>query len=504
MNCVISYDLGTGGIKASLVTEQGAILHSVFVAYPTHYCCNDWQEQAPEDWWKAVISSTQSLLKATSINVEQVKALAISGHSLGVVPIGKNGELLRDKTPIWSDQRAIKQPEEFFNKIDYKDWYMKSGCGFPAACYSIFKIMWYRDNEPEMYASLDKVIGTKDYCNYRFTGRLCTDYSYASGTGAYDLKNWCYNEDFIKASGIDRNIFPEIIASDDIVGLVSSEAAKQTGLKEGTLVICGGVDNSCMTLGAKGTSPGRSYTSLGSSAWVALVDEKPILDFKYKPYVFTHVLKGMYVSATSIFSAGSSFQWVRNTFCCDLVEKQQNDGHDAYIAMCNLAEESTVGANGLMFNPSLAGGSAITPSPSISGAFVGLRLKHTRADIIRATMEGIALNLKVALDILQVECPQIDEMLIVGGGAKSPFWMQLFANIYNLPIQKSNIDQTAATLGAAALALNGAGLWSDYSKMDSLHSEQLTYMPDDTSDIYINEIYTKFKNLEKLLGTIEE
>lgn len=499
MSCVISYDLGTGGIKASLVEECGTILESVFVPYDTSFTSENWQEQAPEDWWQAVISSTQLLVSKTSVDVSEIKALAISGHSLGVVPIGKKGELLRDKTPIWSDQRAVTQPDEFFSNTDYDSWYMRTGCGFPAPCYSIFKIMWYRDNEPEMYNQIDKVIGTKDYCNYRFTGRLCTDYSYASGTGVYDLQNWAYSDDFIAASGINRDILPEIIGSDDVVGVISEEAAKQTGLKEGTLVICGGVDNSCMSLGAKGTCAGRTYTSLGSSSWVALVEEKPILNIKYKPYVFTHVLKGMYVSATCIFSAGSSLQWVRNTFFNDLVEKEQQGGGDAYVEMIKLAAQSTTGSNELVFNPSLAGGSTIEPSPSISGAFVGLRLRHTRADIVHATMEGIALNLRVALDILQAECPQIKEMLIVGGGAKSPFWMQLFANIYNLPIEKSNIDQSAATLGAAALAFNGAGLWSDYSRIDTLHNEKQIYLPESISDRYTNDLLPKFQNITQLL-----
>jgi xylulokinase len=274
------------------------------------------------------------------------------------------------------------------------------------------------------------------------------------------------------------------------------------GLPEGVKVICGGVDNSCMALGAKGNADGRVYTSLGSSAWIALVANKPILDFKYKPYVFAHLIEGMYASATCIFSAGSSFQWVRNQLCKDLMEAEKSGGENCYEAMNRLAELSPVGANGVLFNPSLAGGSSIEPSPDISGGFVGLRLQHTREDIIRASMEGVALNLKKALDIFRLYYPDIKKMLIVGGGAKSAVWMQIFANVYQTEIEKTNIDQQAATLGAAALALKGVGVWSDYSCMDSIHFTEAEYVPNEASLQYASQIYPRFEKLCNLLADL--
>ncbi len=503
MDYVIAYDLGTGGIKASLVAKDGTIKESAFVSYDTHFPCDDWQEQAPDDWWEGVKESTHILLQKTRIDPAEIKSLAISGHSLGVVPIGKDGTLLRQTTPIWSDQRATNESEEFFKSVDYKEWYMRSGCGFPAPCYSIFKIMWYRNHEPEMYGQIDKIIGTKDYCNYRFTGRLCSDYSYASGSGVYDLEGWQYNQSFIEAAGIDSSILPEIIASDAIVGTVSCEAAEQTGLCEGTAVVCGGVDNSCMALGAKGIQKGRTYTSLGSSSWVAIVDDKPIVDIEYKPYVFAHVIKGLYASATCIFSAGSTLQWVRNNIFADLAEAERAGGASSYDKISEMASRSPIGANGLMLNPSLAGGSSLEPSPFMSGGFVGLRLRHNRDDIARATMEGIALNLKFALNILHKFCPHIDEMLMVGGGAKSAVWMQIFADAYGVNILKTNVDQMAATIGAAALAFNGVGLWSGYDKIDSIHCDEVRYLPDEASVESYNKLLSSFCKVTNLLAQIE-
>jgi len=483
---VISYDLGTGGLKASLVNAAGEIQNAVFVPYETYYSSEDFQEQRPDDWWNAIIESTRKLLDGCDSST--VTALAISGHSLGVVPIGKDGTLLREKTPIWSDKRATEEAEEYFEKISHRDWYMKTGGGFPPACYSIFKIMWYRNNEPEMFANTAKFIGTKDYCNYRLTGVLVTDPSYASGSGAFDLHKWSYDDTLIAPSCLSREIFPDIIPSDSIVGIVTKEAAEATGLPAGTKVMAGGVDNSCMALGAKGIKEGRVYTSLGSSAWIAKVSSEPILDFRYKPYVFAHLIPGMYCSATCIFSAGTSLEWVRKNLA----------GGIDYDTLNSLAAQSPCGASGILFNPSLAGGSMIEPTPEMTGGFYGLKLGHTQADILRSAMEGIAMNLKVALDILNSYCGKAERMLMVGGGAKSPLWMQIFADVYAIEIEKTCIDQEAATLGAAALALKGSGQWSDYSTIDRLHHIEARYTPQST-ETYA-PLVEKFKRLTELIA----
>lgn len=498
---VIAYDLGTGGIKASLFSSVGEMLESVFIPYETSFPLPDRQEQAPDDWWDGIVMSTRRLLDKSGVASGEIVSLAISGHSLGVVPIDKEGNLLRKKTPIWSDQRAVKEVEQFFSCINYEEWYMRTGSGFPPACYSVFKMMWYKKNEPEMFAAIDKVIGTKDYCNYRLTGKLCTDFSYASGSGVFDLHTWEYHTPYIEAAGLDTSLFPEIYSSDAVIGTITPKAALETGLSMETLVIAGGVDNSCMALGARGFRSGEVYMSLGSSAWIALVADQPVLDFTYKPYVFAHVIKGLYASATCIFSAGSSFRWVRDTLCPDLLRKEKETGVDAYVLMSQLAAQSATGANGVVFNPSLAGGSMLEPSPFICGAFTGLKLSHTRSDMIRAAMEGIALNLKIALDLLQSYYPVTNDMLIVGGGAKSSFWMQLFADIYQLPVEKTCIDQEAASLGAAALALNGAGIWQGYGQIEEMHYQESRYLPREEISRYYQEVtLPRFKYLTQLLG----
>ena len=491
-NRIISYDLGTGGNKASLYDFEGNCLTSVFIPYDTLYPRAGWHEQRPEDWWHAVVLGTRKLLEKTGEDRKNIECLAISGHSLGAVPVDKNGRLLRKTVPIWSDARAQEQARKFFANVDEHEWYMTTGNGFPAALYAVFKIMWYMDNEPDIYRDTFKIIGTKDYINMKLTGVIRTDHSYASGSGVYDLKWNRYHDGYIGASGISADKLPEIVPSSEILGTVTPEASEETGLGTNARVVCGGVDNSCMALGAKNLEEGRVYTSLGSSAWIAVSSEDPILDLKARPYVFAHVIPGMYTSAVSIFSAGTSFRWLRDNICADLKMQELDGGKNTYAIMDELAGKSPVGANRLLFNPSLAGGTSQDASANLRGAFMGLDLKHDRADLIRACMEGIAMNLRLRLDVLKKHCRLQNEMLLVGGGSKSPLYRRIFADVYNMDIVKTNIDQDAAALGAAGVAAVGCGIWKDFSRIDEIHRTTEIMKPDPANNAKYEKILEVF------------
>ena len=486
---IIAYDLGTGGNKASLYDTDGRCLGAVFVPYETQYPRAGWHEQRPADWWKAVVESTGRLLADGRVDPANIQCLAISGHSLGCVPLDAGGNLLRESTPIWSDKRPVAQLPEFFERLDPVRWYRLTGNGFPAPHYTVFKIMWYRDNEPELFGRIDKIIGTKDYVNYKLTGRINTDYSYASGSGVYDLIGWHYSDELIAAAGLRREMFPDIVPSTHILGELTGEAAEALGLPPRIKVAAGGVDNSCMALGARNIAEGRVYTSLGSSSWVAVSSDKPLLDETAKPYVFTHVIPGMFTSAVGVFSTGTSFKWVRDNVCANLVAEAAGDGGNVWEKMIALAESSPLGANRLLFNPSLAGGSSMEASPHIRGGFLGLDLGHVQADLVRAAMEGIALNLRMALDELRSLCDVCDEMVAVGGGSQSAVWQQIYADALNIKMIKTNVGQEAGSLGAAAVAAVGAGLWNDFDKIDEVHQVEAVAEP----------IAENVENYEKLL-----
>ena len=304
---------------------------------------------------------------------------------------------------------------------------------------------------------------------------MATDISYASGSGVFNLFAGEYHDRYITAAGMDRSLLLEPLDSASVIGIVQPDAAELCGLAPGTKVICGGVDNSCMAFGTTGTGNGKVYTSLGSSAWIAVTASKPVLNIQSLPFVFAHVQKDYFTSGVSIFAAGNCYRWARDTFCSDLPG-------DAFSEMNRLAALSSVGSNGVMFYPALAGGSSQEPSKDLRGNFFGLSLSHTRSDLLRSILEGVALSLKCfCLPVLQPVMDTDEPMIICGGGAKSDLWMQIFADIYGMPVARIQVDQEAASLGAAALAGFGAGIWKDYSPLNQQVQVQKVFQPIDSN-----------------------
>jgi xylulokinase len=469
MKYVIAYDMGTGGLKSSLFDENGVSVASDFKQCTTYYPAPNFREQKPAEWWAIFVTGTKDLLAKVTIEVNDITAMAVSGHSLGVVPIGRDGGLLTEYVPIWNDTRADKETAMVLAELDEKEWYLKTGNGFPPQLYAAFKILWYKRNKKELYDTASVFIGTKDYLNYLLTGVIATDYSYASGSGVFDLIKCAYDRDYIKAFGLRDSDFPPLVESSKIIGTVKPEIAAELGLPPNLAVAAGGVDNACMAAGAGCVKEGAVYTSLGTSAWIAVTSSRPVLNYETKPYVFGHLIKGMYTSAESIFSAGNTHKWVRDTICPDLLEKEWAGGKNAFSVMDELAGGAPPGSNGLFFVPTLAGATALDKSVNAKGALVGLELKHTRGDIIRAALEGVCFGLRNALEELKKMAVLSDEMLIVGGGSKSFFWRQLFADIYGMNVTESAVGENAGSLGAMACAAIGAGLWKDFSPLINLN-----------------------------------
>lgn len=501
MAYILAYDFGTGGIKASLYNEKGECTAEGVSSYNTLYPAQGFHEQSPQDWWKATVESTNKLLVQMPEGTgEQIAVIGISGHSLGVVPIDMDGKLLREAVPIWSDSRPDRQPTRFFEHISENEWYKMTGCGFPPPLYSIFKLMWFKDNEPAMFARIHKVLGTKDYINFRLTGVLATDQSYASGSGVYDLKKRAYSQRLIDASDISSNILATIVPSTEVLGTLTSEASAELGLPQSVKVVAGGVDNSCMSLGAGAFREGRGYNSLGSSSWIAVSSSEPLLDDHKRPYVFDHVVPNQYVSALAIFSAGSSLNWIANQICKDLKERASAENLNVFRLIDDEAAGSPLGSNGVFFNPTLAGGSSLDITPDIRGAFINLDLRHARADLLRATLEGISMGLRNVLDELRALVKIADPLTLVGGGANSAFWRQIYADIYNMEVVRTRTGQQAAALGAATIAGVGAGIWDDFGVIDQISEVVDRHGPDDESARQYQLIFAKYKQAAQVLG----
>lgn len=484
MDYIISYDIGTGGIKASLYDKNMTTKAKSFIEYTTYHPQPNYEEQSPLDWWYAFCQSTRLLINNSNIDSKDIKGIALSGASLVTVPFDQNGSMLCEKVPIWSDKRADVEAEEFFKEVDYDIWYSTTGNGFPAPCYPLFKLMWLKKHNPKLFNKISFVLGTKDYINYKLTGRIATDHSYASGTGAYNLLERRLEESFFESAGIPSSIFPPIYESHDCVGYVKEGLFDETGLLPTTSVFLGGVDNACTALGTVGVTSGKAYVSLGTSSWIPINTETPICDIKTRPYTFAHIEKNMFTSAYSIFSGGNSLRWMKEKMCPEICN---------YDNMTECAKRSPLGANGVMFHPGLAGGTSQDRSVYLRGGFFGLTLSANKNDLIRAVYEGVAFNLKQSLELLQTKCAVDSSIVFCGGGSKSNFWLDIFADVFNISAIRSNIDQDAATLGAAACAARGLGWFNDYKFIDKLHSISYIANPNPDNSKKYEELFKLFE-----------
>lgn len=487
MQGLLAFDLGTSGVKCSLFNEKGELLGARYGQYNTYYPVEDWREQRPEDWIRQIKEATVALRQ--ELPQVQICGIGVSGHSLGALPVDKDGTLLARQIPIWSDARAKEQADRFFEKVDYRMWYARTGNGFPRELYSVFKIMWYRDHQPALYEKADKFIGSKDYVNLFLTGKAVTDASYASGSGLYDLKAGVYCPEYVAASGIDSEKLPEIYSSHQIIGRVSKAASQRLQIPEGIPVVAGGVDNACMSLGAGCFAGGDVYASLGSSAWITASVGEPVVDFDSKIYTFAHCVPGQYLPSIGIFASGSALNWAAEQWFSDL----RGDGR--FDAMGVLAAGSPAGANGVMFNPSLAGGSSFDKSPNIRGSLFNLSLSSTRSDIARAVFEGIAMHLRLASVALENSGRLGDRLLIVGGGSKGEFNRQIYADVFGKAVAVSRVRQDAASLGAAALAAVGCGVWDSFEPLREMHRKQTICLPNAENHGYYDCVMPIYKRM---------
>jgi xylulokinase len=465
---ILAFDLGTGGNKSVLYNSDGELLGKAFSSYETYYPKQGWAQQRPMDWWNAIVTSTHNILEQVNISKKDIGCICISGHGIGIVPVDKGGKLLREETPIWSDSRAMTQTNKVLEKVGHNHWYCVTGSALRPENYAAFKIMWFRDNEPDMFNNTYKFLGTKDFINLKMTGQFLSDFSDASFSAVYNLVKWDYSPELVEATGLSIDKFPDLYPSTRVVGELLPGPAEELNLVRGIPVVLGGYDGSCTAVGAGNVIEDRVYNYVGSSSWISVASDKPLFEEKIKPYIYAHVIPGMFNSTVSIYSAGSSYQWVRNNICRDEITAAEIAEIDPYIIMEKEASRSPVGSNNLLFNPSLMGGSTIHPSPNIKGAYLGLGLGHTRADLIRAAMEGIALDLRMVLDKFRSMGVSAKEIRIVGGGSKSPLWRQIFSDVYNSRIIRTNIGQEAAALGAATIGAVGVGIWKDFSIVDKI------------------------------------
>jgi xylulokinase len=473
---ILAHDLGTTGNKASLYDSEGTLLASAFHGYELALPKIGWVEQDPEDWWQAVCDSTQQLLTSAAVPSDEIACVVFSGQMMGCVAVDRHARPLRSAL-IWADMRAGDEAQTIVEGVGMEEAYRITGHR-ASSSYSGAKMLWIRKHQPEIFRQTYKFLQAKDFVVARLTGNFVTDYSDASGTNLYDLQAWQWSEVILDAVQLDRALLPELYASIDVVGEVTSQVAAEVGLVTGTPVVIGGGDGSCAAAGAGVVREGSAYNYIGSSSWIGLATKTPIFDPAMRTFTWAHLVPGMFSPCGTMQAAGGSYQWLRDNV--GLLEKEAGAklGISAYELMNLQAAQSPPGAAGLLFLPYLLGERSPRWNPKARGAFLGLTMKHTRADMIRAGLEGITFNLRVILEAFLDQNTPVEAMRVIGGGARGRVWRQIMADIYGLPVLRPAILEEATSMGAAIAGGIGVGIFADFSVAERLTPIVDTCVPD--------------------------
>ena len=487
---VLAHDLGTTGNKATIYDAAGKLRGSAFHGYETEFAHPRWAEQDPNAWWQAVCVSTRRLLRETGIPPSEIACITFSGQMMGCVPLDRQARPLR-KAIIWADQRALEQERWLAERIPPEEVHRITGHRLSAS-YSLAKILWLRDNEPGLFRSAHKFVQAKDAMVARLTGVFVTDPSDASGINLYDLEQGAWSPRILEAAELDIASLPDVRPSTAVVGHVLPAAAEEVGVAAGIPVVIGGGDGACAAAGAGVVTPGAAYTYMGSSAWIALATAKPILDPDQRTFTFCHVTPGLFMPTGTMQAAGASYQWARDQLCALEVDAGERLQINPYELMNLEAARSPAGADGLVFLPYLMGERSPRWNPQARGAFIGLTVRHTRADMVRAVLEGVSMNLRLILDAFRDQGAQVESMRLIGGGAASPFWSQLLAEVYGVPVQRLAILEEATCMGAALVGGVGVGLYDDFSMAARMNPVTATLTPDAQTQAHYDRILPIF------------
>ncbi len=497
---ILAHDLGTTGNKATLYDAEGSLVGSAFEAYNVEYAQTGWAEQNPTDWWRAVCASTQRLLGQAGVPHNAIACLTFSGQMMGCVPLNKQGRPLRQAI-IWADQRAVAQERWLSERISPEELYRIAGHRLSAS-YTVCKILWLRDHQPEIYRATHKFVQAKDAIVARLTGQFVTDHSDASSTNLYDLEQGDWSGRILEAAQLEPAQLPALRRSIDVVGEVRAEAAAEVGVAAGTPVVIGAGDGLCAAAGAGVVAEGDAFNYIGSSSWIALATRQPLYDPQQQTFCFAHLVPGMFSPCGTMQAAGASYQWLRDQLGGPELQAAAALGVSPYELLNLSAQKSPVGANGLLFLPYLLGERSPRWNPRARGGFIGLTIRHTRADMIRAVLEGITLNLRVILEAFTGQGASIQAMRLIGGGARGRFWNQMMANVYGRPVQRLAILEEATSMGAALAGGVGVGLYKDFLMAKQMNRVVEVIEPDPAAQAAYDRLYPIFEATYHALAPI--
>ena len=443
----LGIDVGTSGSRAVLIDETGNVVASATVEHAPFVSPEiGWAEQSPADWWRASATAVRAVLATENLRAEEIGGIGFSGQMHGAVLLDECDEVLRPAL-LWCDQRTEKQCREITAAIGAEK--LLALVSNPAVTgFTLPKLLWVRENEPEIWARVRSILLPKDYVRLRLSGDKASDVADASGTLLFDVANRRWSNEMLEAFGVDRNLLPPVYESIEITGKVSAQGAAETGLIAGTPIVAGAGDNAAGAIGAGIVHAGTVSVTIGTSGVVFAVSEEPKIDLRGRIHTLCHAIPHRWHNTGVTQGAGLSLKWLRDNF---------GDGK-SYDELANEAAAIPNGADGAIWLPYLMGERTPHLDPQARAAFVGLTASHTKAHLVRAVLEGVAFSLRDSLEIFRELKMPPETIRLGGGGAKSPLWQQIQADIYGQTVEIIEADEGAA-FGAAILAGVGVGAW---------------------------------------------
>jgi xylulokinase len=458
MAYLLGIDVGTSSAKAVLMRESGDV---VAIAAPEYAFATPrplWAESDPDDWWQATVQAIRELFEVSGVDAGEIAGVGLTGQMHGLVLLDGSGEVLRPCI-MWNDQRTAVQCAALTDRVGEAEVLRLTGNpilpGFTAP-----KIIWVRENEPEVYSRVAHVLLPKDTIRFRLSGEFFTDVSDASGMSLLDVQRRRWSPEMLGACEIPAAWMPEVTESPVASTKVSAEAARLTGLLEGTPIIAGGGDQAAQAVGCGIVKEGILSATLGTSGVVFAHSDEYRVEPDGRLHAFCHAVPGKWHLMGVMLSAAGSFQWFRNNLGGEEMAVAKASGRDAYDLLTASAESVSAGSEGLIFLPYLSGERTPHPDPNARGVFFGLSLRHTRAHMTRAVLEGVTYGLRDTIELMRGLGISTSEVVASGGGARSVFWRQLLADVFESRIVTVNATEGAA-FGAAVLAGVGSGVYPD-------------------------------------------
>ena len=457
MAYLIGVDCGTSGTKTVLFDELGHVMASATIEYPMYQPKNGYAEQEPGDWACAMINTIKAVMAQSGVKKEDVKGIGISGQMHGLVLLDKDNNVLR-RSIIWCDQRTAAEVEEM-NRIIGRDKLVEITANPALTGWTAAKILWVKNNEPEVYSKIAHILLPKDFLRFVLTHEYATEVSDASGMQLLDVPNRCWSDVLLNAFEIDKNWLGKVYESCEATGTLTKCMADELGLCEGTIVVGGAGDNAAAAVGTGVVTDGKAFTTIGTSGVVFAHTSDIAIDTKGRVHTCCAAVPGAWHVMGVTQGAGLSLKWFRDQFCGSEKEAASYMGVDPYYIMDQQAAKVPVGSNRLLYLPYLMGERTPHLDPNARGVFFGLSAMHTKRDMLRAVMEGVSYSLRDCVEVFREMGISVSDMMACGGGGSSKLWRSMLSDLYACPVKTASSKEGPA-LGAAILAAVGTGVYS--------------------------------------------